>query len=844
MVAIGISLNNKTHKLVVYKFDDYTSVLKRYVSARTDSSTIVPRFLRFTDPEVAFVDGKTYKITNIRDEINDLDLDSIANEEALVMIMAKYPSVDRATIGMIWLSGHDYSSMNRELFIKTYNDTLATRMKKINKKSFINAQIAHTDLMKFEKRLQDDLVAIVAGGKAESVIYDQLETATKPDTGAFELEDTIEETFLHLPDGESLYDIFDAMDTSTVIPYIMLVDGSRVTIKVSSSVAPPDEWVKQLTSPTMKGIIFYVLDSAQESLTDDEERIKKMYSPGFWSEGNSVKLSIRLIGGNTADQLRDKVLESVGGRIEYKIVNQSQMGVRGKFSIHDISFNRAIFAEMIFNNPSFSYFLFLDEKEKSSSSKPRFTFYYEPNHHNEFTSSLTITITPVPTSDGDVIDVRVARASTLRQVDSFMVVFQHLIGLYLDGRDAVVKLYKNLYDPVAFDKFVRKPAAKKTDKKTGKRLADLQRYNPDAFAEGYSSKCQPRHRQPYLVNPADIENLKQKLKEKGGTELEKYGLLNWPHDTGDWFSCYPRDDNETDQRYIWPGVIKQSETAANFGEYPYPPCCFLHNQYTKKGGNLVKYLAAAQRGDTEGEFDETVFGRPLGDKKLTPRGRFAELPYYMQIVMGTAGYKAVEDKRKTFLPVVRHGVIRGPDSFIHCLEKATNTNYSSLSVKKKSDRVRTVLDKISREPNYTIGRQEMFDTSDEEIREHLSSEGAYIDPDMYISIMEKYYNCNIVVFQVDDSFPDGELVTPRHSVAYLARKLDTSRKTIIVVKHAIPAEWLYQCEIVVEYASGKLKYFFDDGPLVELLSDLMTKINTIYITSTSGKYLKYIPATM
>lgn len=843
---INIIINGVDVK--IYDFDDGLAVLRRYVlqlgkkPQKKYPTLTLPSFLRFKNEPSTFSNGQTYEIIDIREELGGLSIGDFV--DIVPKLATMYPRLDQKSIGLLWFTSNGYDRMSSSEFNQVYKEErMRIMLRKPYPKTFVNDSGTYVDVINFHEAVEKKWVDINATSSAEEKVYDQIQGIKAPDTEDFTLEETTEETFLRLPNGDSLYDIFDSIHMSRDIPFAMLVDGMQSFIKVYSDIPPPDEWVLQNTPSDAKGIYFYVLDSSPEKLLARNVQIEKLYSPGLWTDDNILRMFLKLNTDETSDELRRKIFKSLGERITYEIDETIQMGVKGKFTIPNVSFNRAVFADMILNNDVLKYFLFLDESEKSSLHKPRFTFYYEPDQKGEFSSSLTITVTPIVMESDSWVDVRISRATTMKQVQSFISIFKHIYGLYQSKEQSIIDLYKGLYSGVNFNAFEKKPPKVKQDKKTGKRLTSLKQHNPEAFSEGYSSKCQPRHRQPYLIK-GDINSVEKQLKKEGGNELKENGLLNWPHGSKDWYSCYPRDSDEADKRYIWPGVIKQKESAASFSEYPFLPCCFIDNQYTKKGGNLVKYLATFKEqsdDNDEGDFDETIFDRPLGEKKLAPRGRFAELPYNLQVIVGSAGYKLIEDKRKQFLPILRYGVIRGPNSFVHVMEKATYPRYSSMDINAKIARVRKVSKRIAKMEDFSIGRQEMYDTSDEEIREHLREKGAYIDPDMYVSIFEKYYDCNIILFQVDDESPDGELVIPRHNIAYLMRKIDPKKRTAVVVKFGVPQEWQYQCELVVKYKGDRMEYLFENDDLTKILVKLMEQINTVYITSTEGKYRKYVP---
>jgi hypothetical protein len=125
---------------------------------------------------------------------------------------------------------------------------------------------------------------------------------------------------------------------------------------------------------------------------------------------------------------------------------------------------------------------------------------------------------------------------------------------------------------------------------------------------------------------------------------------------------------------------------------------------------------------------------------------------------------------------------------------------------------------------------------------HLSRNDSYVNPDMYINIFSKYYDCNIVVFEVDENHPDGEIMTPRYSIAHLGYKM-TNKNTVVIVKMQNESEWGYQCEIVCKYNSGgKFGFIFErNDNFVEAVIQAVELSNIVYITSSESSYVKYIP---
>lgn len=422
-----------------------------------------------------------------------------------------------------------------------------------------------------------------------------------------------------------------------------------------------------------------------------------------------------------------------------------------------------------------------------------------------------------------------------------MMLFKYLFGIYLEKLDFVIELYTSLYKKVNFKKFGRVIIEKHADVKTGKRLKLLEQHNPAAFKSGgYSSKCQPKRRQPYLVNKKDLEKVKLKMKsaepKELGKELEKYGLLNWPEGSDDWYACYPREDDDDEKKHIWPGLIEQKEKASNYSKYPSLPCCFIVNQFTKKGAKMGKKSIVSE------EKDDDTFERPLSSNKSAPRGRYSELPYYIQLIALSAGYKQVEYRNKMFLPILRYGVAEGLDSFVHCMEKAYNRDYSGMSLENKKVQVRKILDTISQKSDewLVVCRQQMYSDTYDSIREKLGKEDTYIDPDLYVNLFSKYYDCNIIVFKIDRNHPKGELSLPKYAEANLFYKFNPKTETVVIVK--TENKGIYQCELVVKYNSGSVTPLFGNkDKFVIAIFEILNKINKVYITSPDSNYIEYNP---
>jgi hypothetical protein len=881
---VSIIINNR--RIKIYKFDTPFSVLERYSSIVNSSKVRVekpyvlqtlPQFLRFTVDvqDISFENNKNYEIEDIRD-VRDLSLDLFL--KSIEVLLSTFINLQASSIIFIYIIEKGYGGVSIEEFGRIYGDNeLGEKLKKISStfriegKVFSNYRITYISVGKYVSYVDSQSRKIQGRTKSEENVFDSLSKLKPIELNEFIIEGTIEEITLRFEKETSLYSIFDALSTSFIIPFIVFSDGNTLFYKIYKHIRPIAEWLDiGHRSDRTPVIYFYVLDEPENN--NDRKNIGNIgnakdagdiYRGGIWLASHPSGILnhvIRVDSRGSVTYVRD-ILSKLKTHIFFDIANETQYETRGKFSISNNTFNKAVFAALITNDSVFSHLLYLDERSKSILEKKRFVYYHDSQHINSASSNsnntnsttlntLTITMTDSVTETGSHIDVRISRAATENQIHQFMVLFSYMFSMYLQKKEEIINRYSKLYSNINFKKYERKITIKRTDIKTGKRLKLLEQHNPAAFKHGgYSSKCQPKRRQPYLVPKSEIENVKKKFKaaepKEIAKELEKYGMLNWPEGSDDWYACYPRESDDDEKRHIWPGLIKQNPKASNYDKYPLLPCCFISDQFTKKGSKK-----ASDSGAAEPESVEDVFDRPLSSNKATPQNRYAELPYYMQNIVKNAGYLQVEYRTKKFLPILRYGVIESLDSMVHCIERAVNEDYAIMNTDDKKARVRDVLDRLSKKDDdwLVVCRQEMYNYTYEDIRSELLNPGTYIDPDMYINLFAKFYDCNIIVFKMDDSHPKGDVSLPRFSKAYLSYKFNPKTETIVIVKvqsqraRVGTIRGVYQCELVVKYENGKVRYLFESkDKFIKECFDIFSKVNDVFITSPDDKYITYNP---
>lgn len=867
--------NTEKIKVNIYDFDSTETILKRYVSLLPSTNiTLYPsyKYLKFDETssksttettttlsitkenDLFFEADKVYNVSDIRDIISKISLSRITENEMILRLKSKFKYITKLDIICLWfitntLEGESFSSLSKDNFIEAFNTgNMKEYLSVLRMRDFTSGLSTYETVKKYVEKSKEGWIANNRFISEQTKLYNKLSKYESPKFIPYKQEEVIEDLYLNLPGGESLYEIFNNISVSHNLPYICLYDGHKIVTKVKSNFSPPDEWI--MWEPEgLKTLNFYILNVSLDRAKKDVKGIHthEYYSQGVWQQNengaNYVRFSLNS-EFESSEIIKAKLLNGLN-KINYEVLDVIQAGIKGTFTLVDTEFNRALFLDFVCNNDIGNYFFFVEESRKSALKKPKFSMYFEPNQNGDFYNTLTITITPNVLSKDDTqgikgdkwLDVRISRAKNLIQANSFISIFGKLFGYYNTLVNNIATEYTDLYKSLDFRSYTKKKEESKENKKTGKRLAILQKHDPVTFGNKYSKKCQKAH-QPYLIDNPDKWRKKYAKVEEIGESLSKYGLMEWPANTGNWYACYPREKTDVYQNYIYPGLVSKDDEMA--------PCCFVNNQFSKEKGGLATYKAQKSLKTTEEGTDVFSFERPLGSKKLAPRGRFAELPYYVQLLAASVGYEKIEVKRKSFFPLLRYGVSNDPTSFVHCMERATNKNYDNMNLEEKRRRVKEVLNDLSNEKNsfLVVCRQEMYDYTYDEIRRHLSGEGAYINPDMFVNVFSKYYDCNIIIFAVDDNHPEGEVITPRYSLVHLPYKL-RNRNTVVIVKmqnHDL--EWGYQCEIVCKYINaGKFEFLFKkEDPFVDAVIQASSLTNIVYTVSPEGRYVKYTPS--
>jgi hypothetical protein len=848
-----IKINGKD--FTVFEYDDSRTILERWSITQPDS---LPVFFRIDGKDFILAEGLALKTKDVRESIKALSADNLVEKSIIEGILTSYPGLKRSDIGILWIK-KTYGFEGK----KSKSAIDVTELRFLDKYIFATTLRAESAVSEFDVEVKSKRENLKKKIEEEDKIFTFLSKRTAVPVNEFVIEEITNQIIVKLPGAENILDVFNAFDVSKNIPFIALVYKKRRYFKIHphtflESGGPPDSWID--FKPLVPGLYFKVLNVPSGKLFGRQIMLENLYSDAIWHPEDRIEINFRVKHGISEQDMSNKIFDSLGKRITYEILTTKQTAIKGTFTIPRTSgsdFNRAIFADLVHTNPTLRYFLFFNEKQKTVFNKPRFYVYYTPNQQGQISSSLTLTITPIGVGgvgadpeDGPSAQIRISHATNLQQANAARLIFSKLLSIYNAEFQRVVDTYTEMITNFSsLASVYQKKTKKREDKKTGPRAKALRKFKPDLFGSRYPDQCQ-KEKQPYIIKTRE--------------EAEELALaFGDPHKVmhfeGAWYACDPREPDDKNFKHLFPGLKENrpKEDKKYKEAFPLLPCCYTQDQFEKGASHLRQYYKDI--GDPDSEImlgakkdREGGMGYIVGPLKKLNAGRYGEMPFNWEKLLAHLQIEKIKKGRQTIYPFLRHGVLPGPDSFIHCLERAFNARYAASVAEDKRDLVMQIRNTIAGSGTTSggpliLGRQELYDFTIDATRTMLLDPQQYIDPRRWVSVMSAHYKCNIFLYVVDSQNPNGNIVVPNNSQAYLLKDLDvTTIPSIMIVMYETGTEdYPYQCEIICYMLTkgGKIKgidFTFTNDPISNMAAKLLYDANEVFVVSTVG-YEPYLP---
>jgi hypothetical protein len=589
----------------------------------------------------------------------------------------------------------------------------------------------------------------------------------------------------------SLLELFNRMRLNPLVPLASIGEF----FKILKDFTPPVEWSDSYPD----AIVVRVLEK------NETVRVKtKDYSDAWVAiADDKVNISMYLdtIGGNITQQaFITRFLDVFSGFDDgLPITNLVDDEVNGVFYLPQQSLNKYVFSDMAMNNPLFSNLMYVDESEKASKKKSSVYIHFLHPTTGDIGANITqktvirgdpnlkgksIDLFPV---GSDYIRIKVSKADSSAKVKAFQSLFSRLIVIYDREKDNIIQIYRTYIPEFAKEK--AEPPPKKVK-------AKLKEIAPEIFVAGHSRKCK--------TPPNIVSDEEAAVAAAEGKNVMIFPKLEDEASISRNYVCdYPK--------HIYPGL--KENKLANAEQFPYMPCCYTSDQSINPGSKYRNYYMG----------EDLLEGKDIGQKELYTTNKFAPPDKFGTLPATISKLFALAESDDTYT-YVRKGTFRNKSSFLNCVLEGLNAETNIVDIAEEGERndyisqLRTELS----EDRAMLGaaRQEMFDYTQSDISGILANPDIYLNPRLFVGMLEAKFNCNIFLFSRE------RILTPRHAQTYY--KTQRKSRCIFVLEHmgsesdnaAYP-----QCELITRWNQTDRDETFYDLPYSSHVSATMEKLS-------------------
>jgi hypothetical protein len=509
-----------------------------------------------------------------------------------------------------------------------------------------------------------------------------------------------------------------------------------------------------------------------------------------------LKIKIPLEGED--DNGRQRILNRIINTFPLEIDTVKENRISGEFYIYDIEINDLLLAHMVLNLELFNIYLFIQESSSSVAMKKKnLKVYFRSisglSKENSLNYSVAFSIQQLYAKGGENIHIQqniqkkentflsrkletnepyikitITSAESIETANSFIYIITRLLSAYKeninnpDPQDNLLQFYLSWIPE--FSSLRETETVRKTTRESNSKIHRLKQAAPDLFISDYARKCLCQF-QPIIIEENEIEEWQNKMFNYKGRDMKRQ-VMAFPPDNPKWYFVCPND------KYPFPGVKKNN--LANMEKYPGLPCCFVNNQidsikskynrifYPTDENNVVRRRKEQTKTESEDEFsseeESSLYSSSLlsssastysqtkliethiiRTNKIIGLGRYGILP---SSIIQLLAYPSTESGT-----IYRKGIQRSPNSLLHCISLAVqDPNYLSLNNREKEEYVQAVRRQMAEKIQPAVCKSELYDFTEEQIRQSLNELDTFLDPNLYYRAIEEFYNINIFVF--------------------------------------------------------------------------------------------------
>lgn len=513
-------------------------------------------------------------------------------------------------------------------------------------------------------------------------------------------------------------------------------------------------------------------------------------------------------------QFIDRVCNVFPSLNPIKYDDPNEVEVIGTFFFLGERLNTYVFSDLILNDHLFSTLINIDESDKSTKKKSETGQPWIYIHFNHFsTGHITAAISQknverndpeikkeneaygeeIMTSGDPYIRVRITKARDNKSIKAFQDIFCRLIVLYKQRYDEIVEEYQKFIPDFGTVVEYIEPV-----KKRHKDVA------PEIFVSSFSRSC-PGERMVQLVDD-----------DYTGDDI----VMKFPRDKPTSGKTYP-SDGAKQYKLICPNpeykYIGLQENKTNPDYLPYVPCCFKTDQ--DKPGSIYRHYFYNEDLDVQERKKQQDIIRTNKILSSDKHGKLSDKidRFFTQI------------ETELDYEYLRYGVLRTPSSFLNAVMVGLYDQIDINLLQLKEREIEKKLTDIRRELSLhaSIAKQSCYDMDEATIRSNIMNENKYLDPRLYLQLLESYFDCTIYLFSPD------QLLVPRHIQGYYQYK--KGGKTIFIYEHlgseSDQAQYP-QCELIIRWNKNfadQTEYSFENGSrVVKVVSSIFNMMTDTY----------------
>lgn len=766
-----------------------------------------------------------HRFFTIQDVLKQYTLPS-SLKDAVSNILSMNPSITTEDILFAWYnidSNLSIDELNRYYYdILNYISKEPTKKstKFENMKRFENQKTNLEDSYKEQLRptqiLYDRIVS-------DQEIFKQLEEMIKKDVGRtpFNLKSTAigfsPSWSGQEPEVEDGVDIFNSMKPSRTVPCVLYMnDAGNIFTRLfteTNETLDYDNIIPKKEKITQKNTIYLTL-WMNENL--NVKGTKDSYQLVVYDLYNNI-ISFDIPPKEKSKLVNDKQILSDRLKAVFPTMDfgaEKELKRKGSFQLwgNDIKYDETLIRyqltaarpDDLINNS-----LYIDEAYSIMALKRNFDFYYYPYRLNSTGFELidelnkpirlelkprqfegdTAVVTVIDSTTGGIstkqypkgtyfVEFSIEQSTDLRVIKSFEkifpLLFSALVGLPVDPVD------EDVYTTPILEQIWRKVSNTTANsyidgsggRGTKSRIKQLAQRAPDIFISDYARVC-VSDRQPTII---DNENDPRAVNKK---------IMVFPRLQPNYmFIC----EHESKP---FPGLVSNYPSHSNYVKYPLLPCCFSDDQETTS--KYKTYMTGKAMIRPTAKADKTI-----STNKILSEGRVGSFaPVLMKVL---SNYKNQNDE------FIRFGVVRDPNSFLHCLCRALN--YQGYKDKKDDEKITLVMntrEMVAKETNPAMLKQELYDYSYDKIKESLFNNELFLDPALFYRAYEEFFRVNIYVFILKDDGKSGNIETPRCRMFHVRPKRKYNKTICIYKSMGAESDGLEypQCEILARSEENK-----------------------------------------